>query len=144
MKIRVLTTKDVDAVTEIDTKLLGHNRKWYREAKLEKVEKMSGVPSLAAEVNGKVIGFILGSSSGREYGIPVPENVGWIDTLGVLVEYQKKGLASLLFKEMVGMFKKAGVDNLYVFVNWRDRNLLKFFDKMGMMRGDMINLELKI
>jgi len=141
VKLRILTMKDLDAVTEIDYNLLGKRRREYWEQRLEKSET-SGVPSLVAEVNGKVIGFILGSASGWEYGIP--ENVAWIDTIGVVKEYQRKGIARLLFKEMYNMFKKVGVDTIYVFVNWRDWDLLQFFDRMGFQRGDMVNLELKI
>jgi predicted N-acetyltransferase YhbS len=141
VKLRVLTMRDLNTVADIDESLLGTRRINYWEAKLEKTET-SGVPSLAAEVNGKVIGFILGSASGWEYGIP--ENVAWIDTLGVRNEYKKKGIARLLFKEMFSMFKKVGVDTVYVFVNWKDWDLLQFFDKMGFKHGDMINLEMKI
>lgn len=141
VKLRILTMKDLDAVTEIDYSLLCSKRREYWEARIESTET-SGVPSLAAEVGGKVIGFILGSTSGREYGIP--ENIAWIDTLGVTKEYQKKGVARLLFKEMFSMFKKVGVDTIYVFVNCKDWDLLQFFERMGFKRGDMINLELKI
>jgi predicted N-acetyltransferase YhbS len=141
VKLRVLTTRDLNTVADIDESLLGTRRVQYWETRLEKAET-SGVPSLAAEVNGKVVGFILGSASGWEYGIP--ENVAWIDTLGVRNEYKKKGIARLLFKEMFSMFKKVGVDTIYVFVNWKDWDLLQFFDKMGFKRGDMINLEMKI
>ncbi|OPY81759.1 MAG: putative acetyltransferase [Syntrophorhabdus sp. PtaU1.Bin153] len=141
VKLRILTMKDLDAVTEIDFGLLGKKRRAYWEARIERSET-SGVPSLAAEAGGKVVGFILGSASGWEYGIP--ENVAWIDTLGVIKEFQKKGVARLLFQEMFSMFKKVGVDTIYIFVNWKDWDLLQFFDKMGFRRGDMINLELKI
>ena len=141
VKLRVLTVKDLNAVADIDESLLGTRRVGYWETRLEKAE-MSGVPSLVAEVNGKVVGFILGSASGWGYGIP--ENIAWIDTLGVRNEYKKKGIARLLFKEMFSMFKKVGVDTIYVFVNWKDWDLLQFFDKMGFKRGDMINLEMKI
>lgn len=141
VKLRVLTMKDLDTVADIDESLLGTRRVGYWETKLEKAET-SGIPSLAAEVNGKMVGFILGSTSGWEYGIP--ENVAWIDTLGVRNEYKKKGIARLLFEEMFSMFKKVGVDTIYVFVNWKDWDLLQFFDKMGFKRGDMINLEMKI
>ncbi len=141
VKLRVLTLKDLDSVTDIDEALLGTRRRTYWETRLEKAET-SGVPSLAAEVNGNVIGFILGSASGWEYG--VPESVGWIDTVGVRKEYQQKGIARLLFQEMSSMFKKVGIDTIYVFVNWRDWDLLQFFDSMGFKRGDMINLEMTI
>jgi GNAT superfamily N-acetyltransferase len=141
IKLRILTMKDLDAVTEIDHSLLGSKRREYWESRLESTET-SGVPSLAAEVGGKVIGFILGSASGWEYGIP--ENVGWIDTIGVTKAWQGKGVSQLLFKEIYSMFKKVGVDTIYVFVDWKKWDLLKFFEKMGFTRGDMINLELKL
>jgi len=141
VKLRILTLKDLDAVAEIDYVLLGKKRREYWENRLEHTAT-SGVPSLAAEVNGKVVGFILGTASGWEYGIP--ENVAWIDTLGVIKEYQKKGIARLLFKEMFSMFKKVGIDTIYVFVDWKDWDLLQFFDRMGFNKGDMINLEMKI
>ena len=141
VKLRILTLKDLDAVTEIDHSLLGKKRREYWETRLERMET-SGVPSLAAEIGGKMIGFILGNASGWEYGIP--ENIAWIDTLGVVKGHQNKGIAKLLFTEMSSMFKKVGVDTIYVFVNWRDWDLLQFFDKMGFQRGDMINLELKL
>ena len=140
-ELRVLTMKDLDAVTEIDYVLLGRKRREYWERRLESTET-SGVPSLTAEIDGKVIGFILGGVSGWEYGIP--ENIGWVDTLGVNKEFQKKGIATLLFKKMASLFKEVGVDTVYVFVNWKNRGLLQFFDRMGFKPGDMINLELKI
>ncbi len=141
VKLRILTLHDLDAVTEIDSSLLGRKRKGYWENRLEHAA-MAGVPALAAEVDGKVIGFILGNASGWEYSIP--ENVAWVDTIGVIKEYQDKGVARLLLKEMVSMLKKLGIQTVYVFVNWRDRDLLTFFDKMGFKRGDMVNLELTI
>ncbi|MCX5814709.1 MAG: hypothetical protein NTX75_00505, partial [Proteobacteria bacterium] len=55
--LRPLLIKDLDEVAQIDFSLLGKQRKEYWENKLERIEE-SGVPSLAAEINGKVIGFI--------------------------------------------------------------------------------------
>ncbi|MCX5817382.1 MAG: hypothetical protein NTX75_14280, partial [Proteobacteria bacterium] len=55
--LRPLSMKDLDEVAQIDFSLLGKQRKEYWENKLERIEE-SGVPSLAAEINGKVIGFI--------------------------------------------------------------------------------------
>ncbi len=88
------------------------------------------------------MGFILGDASGWEYG--VPENIGWIDTIGVDPSYQKKGVAKMLIEEMINYMKKVGVDTVYTLVNWRDWGLLQFFDAMEFSRGDMINLEFKI
>ncbi len=141
VKLRVLTLRDLKAVADIDESLLGTRRENYWEEKLEKAETR-GVPSLAAEVEDKVVGFILGNVSGWEYG--VPENVAYIDTLGVQKEYNRRGIARLLMKEMSSMFKKVGVDTLYVFVDKNDPDFLHFFEKMGFKNGNMVNLEMKI
>jgi N-acetylglutamate synthase-like GNAT family acetyltransferase len=98
--------------------------------------------SLVAELEGRVVGFILGDISGWEFG--VPETIGWIDTIGVEPAYQKKGLATALARELVQNLKSLGVKTLYTLVSWNDWDLLQFFHAMGFSRGDMINLELKI
>ncbi len=141
ISLRPLTIRDLDAISAIDYELLGKRRTEHWEQKLERAE-ISGVPSLAAEKDGKVIGFILGSASGWEYGIP--RNIGWIDTIGVTKQWQGKGVSQMLFNEIYSMFKRVGVDTIYVFVDWKKWDLLQFFDKMGFQRGDMVNLEMKI
>ncbi len=140
--IRTMTSKDLGRIVEIDTKILGQSRPEYWEMKVEMVEKKSPMSSLVAELEGGVIGFVIGDASGWEYGIP--ENIGWIDTIGVDPAFQRTGVAKLLLTEMVNNLKKVGVDTIYTFVNWREWSLLRFFDAMGFQKGDMINLELKV
>ena len=140
--IRIMKKEDLDRIIEIDNKVLGERRPDYWERKVEMAGKKSPLPSLVAELKDEVVGFIFGEASGWEYG--VPENIGWIDTLGVDPEYQKKGIGRLLMKELLNYMKKVGVDTVYTLVNWRDWELLRFFDAIGFKRGDMVNLEFKI
>jgi len=140
--IRAMSRKDLDRIVEIDTQVLGQSRPEYWEMKVELVERRSPMSSLVAEWDGKVIGFVIGDASGWEYG--VPEHIGWIDTIGVDPSFQRKGVAKILFAEMVNNLKKVGVDTIYTFLNWRDWSLLRFFDAMGFQKGEMINLELKV
>jgi predicted N-acetyltransferase YhbS len=140
--IRTLKMEDLPAIAEIDTKVLGKKRPEYWENKLEISQSRSPVMSMVAESGGKVVGFILGEASGWEFGIP--NTVAWIDTIGVDPDYQKKGVGRLLFKELLSHMKKVGVSNVYTLVNWKDWDLLKFFERVGFARGDMINLELKL
>ena len=142
VKIRALRKEDLDAIVEIDERVLGENRRNYWERKLELMNNKASQISLVAELEGRVVGFILGDISGWEFG--VPETIGWIDTIGVEPAYQKQGLATALARELVQNLKSFGVKTIYTLVSWNDWDLLQFFHAMGFSRGDMINLELKI
>ncbi len=142
MKIRPLKKEDLEAIVEIDERVLGENRRSYWERKLELMNNKASQVSLVAEMGGKVVGFILGDVSGWEFG--VPDTIGWIDTIGIDPVYQKRGLATALANEVIKNLKAIGVSAVYTLVSWNDWDLLQFFHAMGFTRGDMINLELKI
>ena len=140
--IRIMFSQDLDRIVEIEQTVLGQSRPEYWRMKLELVVKRSPVPSLVAEVDGMVIGFIIGNANGWETGLP--DRSGWIDTVGVDPAFQRKGIAKMLLSEMVNNLKGVGVDTVYTLVNWRDWNLLQFFDSLGFQKGNMISLELEI
>lgn len=155
LSIRSLNENDLDAVVEIDRKILGKSRRdhWRRKIAYADIYPR---PALVAEMEGKVVGFILGYVSGWEFG--VPDTVGWIDTIGVDPDYQNRGIGKTLFKSLIENFRRTGreerpeakesmiegVNVVYTLVRRNDWNLLRFFHKMGFKRGDMISLELKI
>lgn len=140
--IRPMTPSDLDEIVSIDIKVLTKPRPEYWQMKLDIVEKHPQISALVAEVQGKVVGFIIGGASRWEYG--VPENIGWIDTIGVDPDYQRQGIARLLFAHMTESLKKSGVDTMYTFVTRRDWRLLKFFNNIGFQKGDMVNLEMDL
>jgi len=140
--VRKMNEKDLDDVVAIDTKVLGKSRWDYWLMKMSLAEQRLPIASLVAEADGKVVGFILGDASGYEYS--VPENIGWIDTIGVDPAYQKQGIAQMLMKELIANLKKVGVDTIYTMVNWPDWDLFKFFHDFGFQKGPLINLELKV
>lgn len=140
--IRRLELDDLDAIVEIDYRILGTRRPSYWRQKIEEMTNEHPSNSLVAELNGKVVGFIIGEVSGWEFGIP--NTIGWIDTIGVDQEYQKKGIATRLFEAILEEFKKEGVENIYTLVQWEDWDLMCFFKAIGFTRGDVINLEYKL
>jgi predicted N-acetyltransferase YhbS len=142
VNIRPMTIGDVDAIVEIDRKVIGKSRPDYWKKVVPKNPQYP-FSSLVAEYEGKVIGFVLGEVSGWEFG--VPDTIGWFSIIGVDPDYQHKGVARKLSQEFVKNLKAIGVSMIYTLVNWSDWDLLKFFHEMGFTRGgDMINLELKI
>jgi len=143
LDIRPLTIGDLDAIVEIDRRVLGMVRRDFWRNKIELPNSRYPLLGLVAELEGKVIGFIVGEVSGWEFGIP--ETVGWISTIGVDPDYQHKGVARKLGQAFIKNLKAIGVSVVYTLVNWSDWDLLKFFRAMGFTRGgEMINLELKI
>ncbi len=143
LNLRPLTIDDLDAIVEIDRKILGKSRQEYWRTKIELPNPRYPQSRLGAELDGKIVGFIVGEVSGWEFG--VPDTIGWISTIGVDPAYQNKGVARILSEEYIKNLKSIGVSIVYTLVNWNDWDLLKFFRAMGFTRGgDMINLELKI
>jgi ribosomal protein S18 acetylase RimI-like enzyme len=143
LNIRPLAMRDLDAIVEIDRKVLGKARTDYWENKIELSNTHYPLSCLVAEMDGKVVGVILGEVSGWEFGIP--DTIGWVSTIGVDPAYQHQGIAERLTQDFVRNVKSVGVNILYTLVNWNDWDLLKFFRAMGFARGgEMINLELKI
>ncbi len=143
LTVRELTEDDLDSIVEIDTKVLGETRRDYWVAKIVKqAETRPPDASLVSEIDGKVVGFILGEVSGWEF--KVPNNIGWIDTIGIDPDYQNRGIAKVLANALVTNLKNYGVDTIYTLVNWNDWDLLQIFHAMGFSRGDMINLVLKV
>jgi ribosomal protein S18 acetylase RimI-like enzyme len=143
LTVRQLTKDDLDSIVEIDTKVLGETRRDYWVTKIVKqADTRPPDASLVSEIDGKVIGFILGEVSGWEF--KVPNNIGWIDTIGIDPDYQNRGIAKVLANALVANLKNYSVDTIYTLVNWNDWDLLQFFHAMGFSRGDMINLVLKV
>lgn len=158
VKIRVLSENDLNSVVRIDKKVLGRERRdfWKRKIAYSDIYPR---PALVAEVDGKVVGFILGYVSGWEFG--VPDSVGWIDTLGVDPVYQRRGIGRLLFNALIDVFKRSGIEKkpetekdkqpkidgvnvVYTLVSWDRMDLLQFYHAMGFRKGDVLNLELNI
>ncbi|MGD8561962.1 MAG: GNAT family N-acetyltransferase [Desulfarculaceae bacterium] len=139
--VRAMNPEDLDAMVEIDQKVMGWERPEFWSFKMELSQAQSAMASMVAEVEGRVVGFILGDASGWEYGIP--NTKGYIDTIGVDPDYQRHGVATLLLREMVGHLKKVGVETIFTYVDWRNGDLLRFFDSVGFQLGDMINLQLE-
>jgi ribosomal protein S18 acetylase RimI-like enzyme len=143
LSMRPLTIGDLDAIVEIDRKVLGKTRRDFWKKNIDLPTPRYPLSGLVAELEGKVIGFILGEVSGWEFGIP--DTVGWISTIGIDPDYQHRGVARKLSQEFIKNLKAIGVNVVYTLVNWSDWDLLKFFHAMGFTRGgEMINLELNI
>lgn len=145
IKIRPMTIKDVDAVIKIEEKISGEPRPAYWRANMlvyldSSYEDLSGrspVVWRVAEVDGKVVGMIIGGIRLWAFGIA---EAGWLEVLGVDPDYRGCGVAKKLIEDLFAYFKCCGVNLVYSLVDWADGELLSFFKHLGFRRGDHINL----
>ena len=142
LEIRSIKESDLGAIVEIEEKNLGIKREGYWKRELQKNKEGRFLGSCVAELEAKVIGFILGDIGSREFGMP--ENMGWIHTIGVHPDYQHMGVARALFDDYRKRFLKLDVDTVYTIVSLSDTMQLPFFEKIGFRPGNRIYLEIDI
>lgn len=139
--VRVMKPQDLGAVAAIDEKITGTARPEYYRYRLE-VSTQFGAQlnaSLVAEVDGTVVGFLMGTLFFGEFGIP--ETSAVVDTLGVDPAFQNHGLGSALFDQFRANMKVAKVEKIHTIVDWKEFGLLKFFGNMGFVPSRRLSLE---
>jgi predicted N-acetyltransferase YhbS len=143
-KMRVMRREDIDAVVAIDTLVSKQQRREYYQRKIETVvsNPHNINTSLVAELDGRIVGFIMGDVYFGEFGIP--ETSATIDTIGVHPEYQNRGVAHDLMDQFLTNMKAVGVGKVYTLVNWDDFALEKFFSRHKFVPSKRINLELQL
>ncbi|QQG48837.1 MAG: GNAT family acetyltransferase [archaeon] len=90
---------------------------------------------LVAEEGGRIVGTVLGAWDGRR---------GWIYHLGVLPEYQRRGIARELVTEVEKRMRRKGVSKVNAVVfSWNGASLA-FFDEMGYGHHEALTLHGKV
>jgi len=143
-EIRPLNQNDFKAVVVIDEKVFSHARPEYYETKFARaLEEKNRIPlSLVAEIEGKVVGFVMCELFIGEYGMPV--TTAALDTIGVDPDFQGQGIARQLMNELIGHLRKIGVQRINALAEWNDWQLIRFFSAIGFAPAKTINFELKI
>jgi N-acetylglutamate synthase-like GNAT family acetyltransferase len=144
VNVRMIRMNDLDSVVAIDRLITGQERREYYQRKLEQAvdNKHNVNASLAAEVDGKVVGFMMGDVFFGEYGIP--DASATVDTIGVHPDFQKHGVASDLMDQFLMNMKAANVKKVYTLVNWSDFALESFFSRHKFQPSKRISLELQL
>lgn len=144
VSVRTIRKNDLEAVVAIDKLITGQERREYYQRKFEQAldNRHNVNASLVAEVDGKVVGFMMGDVYFGEYGIP--DASATIDTLGVHPDFQKHGIASDLMDQFLMNMKAANVKKIYTLVNWSDFALESFFSHHKFVPSKRISLELQL
>ena len=99
LKVRNMTERDFADIDEVDKRITG--REWAGVGgRRASSHFWSYYPPLSfvAEMDGKLVGFLIGAMGGPEYSLPVS---GWVTTIGVDPEHQGQGIGQALLKAFI-------------------------------------------
>ena len=144
LSIRAMKKTDIEAVIEIDSKVSGQVRREYFEKKMTYYLGKGAEKSvfLVAEHKNEVVGYIMGTLYGGEFGIP--GSTAFLESLGIDLLFQKKGIANMLMDEFEANLKTLGVRCIQTLVDWDHWGLVSFFSATGFSPSPTLNLEKKI
>ena len=142
--LRVLRQGDLDAIVAIDAFATGEPRQEYYERNIVGIlNRAANInTSIVCEVDGKVVGFVMGYVFFGEFGIA--DGTATIDTIGVHPDFRKFGVAAEMLDQFMMNMKGAGVKKVYTLVSWDDFALEKFFSRNKFVPSKRINLEYEL
>jgi len=139
VRVRPLNEMDIEAITRIDEKVTGLYRPDFWESRVAYYLRRDPEASRVAEVDGEVVGFMLGDVRGGEFGLE--ETSGWIERFGVDPSQRGKGLGRQLFEELAEYFRAAGAERLRTLVDSRQAETERFLRALGFEDSALTALE---
>lgn len=141
--VRDLREGDLDRLVRIDRHATGADRRGYYEKRLQTALQESGIKvSLAAEVDGTVVGFVIGRVYHGEYGRT--DTFATIDSIGVDPASRGQGVGRALMEQLVRNLRGLRVERVQTEVDWDQWDLLRFLHDVGFQPAPRMSLELTL
>jgi ribosomal protein S18 acetylase RimI-like enzyme len=138
--VRSMTEADAPSVVIIDAAATGRRRPRYFELMLQRAVKQAGMQiSLAAEVDQRVVGFLIGSLYYGEYGVMEPS--ASIEAIGVHPDFRGRNVGKALMRQLRLNLGALRIMTLRTEVDWDNFELLGFFQSEGFVPAKRICLD---
>lgn len=135
--IRKLDAADADDIGKIYGSIIRQPVDEEFNALIEKHARHESDICFVAELDGRVVGFMISYILTFSFGI---EKSAWIATVGVDPDFMGRGIGERLFNEISIIYKNMGINRIYTTVPWDSSDLLSFFKSLGFDRSEFVNL----
>jgi ribosomal protein S18 acetylase RimI-like enzyme len=140
LMIRTLRATDLPRLVRMDEAITGRNRRTWYEGKLKRALEESDLKiSLGAEVDGSLVGAVLGGLQYGEFG--VPESVAVLDTILLDRAFGGRGIATAMIDQLVKNLEALGIDRIRTEVSWDEHALSGFLGRNGFAPAPRLVLE---
>ncbi len=146
VKIQPLALDNIKDIERIEKRIEGElgftneeRMESLKEATRYNIERSDPMLSLGAELDGRIVGFIIGEIRIWEFGIG--EKTGWIRILAVDPDFQRRGIGRKLGEALLEHFKRRGIQRVRTMAEWYTGDLISFFKSLGFQMLNMIPLE---
>ena len=141
--VRNLRPADLEAVILLDAKNVGRRRDEFFKLKLKQALSDTGITvSLAAELDGLFVGFLLARVFYGEFG--VTERVAVMDVIDVHPDFRGHHVAASLLAQLQTNLLGLGIRVLRTEVGWDNTDLLGFFRREGFVIAQRVCLDLDL
>jgi GNAT superfamily N-acetyltransferase len=149
VSIRFLGMDDLDGILMIQERIIKEQKAHsidrlvsLKDTTTYRLQHGDPMLNLGAEIDGKLVAFILGEVRRWEFGRG--EMTGWILILGVDQEYQGMGVGAKLGATLIDHFRKKNVEKVRTLVEWHEGDLISYFKSLGFNLLNMLPLEKEI
>ncbi|MBM4263712.1 MAG: GNAT family N-acetyltransferase [Deltaproteobacteria bacterium] len=141
--VRNLEKRDIPAIVDMEERQTGVARPHYWEKRIEMSEAIRPHwPSLVAEIDNRVVGFILGRTGELEFGLP--GTVAWIEMIGVDPVFRCRGVAQELVQKFTESAEDHGIRTIFTLITSNQSAMQHFFDRLGFVHGKMLHYQKEI
>ncbi|MEK6911522.1 MAG: GNAT family N-acetyltransferase [Candidatus Thermoplasmatota archaeon] len=140
VRIRPLEEKDIPRAVEIESAILGSKRSATLRGSLTAyLAKGDRNACLAAEMDGTLVGFLIGEVRTWDFG--EDQEVGWIKIVGIDPAHQGKGIGKALGEALLKYFQEREIRTVRTAVDWDAADMIAYFRSLGFERSGHIGLE---
>jgi ribosomal protein S18 acetylase RimI-like enzyme len=141
-RIRPLDELDIGGIVRIDERMTGIYRPDVWERRVGYYLRRDPGASQVAEVDGRLVGFMLADLRAGEFGLEEPS--GWIERFGIDPEHRGRELGRQLFDAVRRHFEAAGASTVRTLVDRKDPAVTGFLEAIGFAPSPLQALELRL